>query len=68
MKLESRISILWGRAVNIWRRRGLLSLIKAVFLYLLANGITFRAIRLFENDLSNLPGSRPKLDNWKSVV
>jgi GNAT superfamily N-acetyltransferase len=67
MKVESKVGVLWGRGVNIWRRRGFLALIKGTFLYLLANGLSFRAIRLFENDLSNLPENKQKKDNWELI-
>lgn len=66
--IESRASILFQKALVVLRRRGLPSVIKQTFLYLLENGFMRKTFYVYENDFSHIPEFVPKTENYTLKV
>jgi len=62
--IESRAGKLWHKALSVYYRQGLVSLVKQSTLYLLANGLMYKQIVLYENDFKNIPANNHRRENW----
>lgn len=66
--IEDRARILFQKALAVLRKRGLLSVIKLTFLYLLENGFMHKTFYVYENDFSHIPEFVPKTENYTLKV